>query len=77
MLSAMRLDVAAESEGFFAKEAGHSGTRWGYTPWQKVSPSRSVSSRVKSGTHRHPSCCGLDMDDTNFFPARMEEFYGD
>jgi hypothetical protein len=31
-LSARRLDVAAESERSFAKEVGHSGMRWGYTP---------------------------------------------
>jgi hypothetical protein len=32
VLNAMRLDVAGDSERFFAKEAGHSGMRWGYTP---------------------------------------------
>ena len=32
VLSMMRLDVATESERFFAKEAGHSGMRWGLYP---------------------------------------------
>jgi hypothetical protein len=32
VLSAMRLDVAAKPERFFAKELGRSGMRWGYTP---------------------------------------------
>jgi hypothetical protein len=32
VLSAMRLDVAAKSERFLAKDVGRSGMRWGYTP---------------------------------------------
>jgi hypothetical protein len=32
VLSGMRLDVAAGSERFSAKDAGDSGMRWGYTP---------------------------------------------
>jgi RNA polymerase primary sigma factor len=50
-LSAMRLDVAAESERFFAKEVFHSGMRWGYTPLQKVSASRTVSPGIRSDTN--------------------------